>query len=169
MVTRPFPFLRRPTRMQTFGIAVLLGGLTLLMVSVFVDDGSDAELGERIIANLLKSEGKPCRIADAAPFPWDDMHLFPPYTPAELMERKLGFPWPDAARVDLQHEEGAVVLAFVREFRVVRYARIRRHRADFAPSLPGVPWRYTRSAAVFKTRAGKSWTYVDPVPLPTGG
>ena len=133
----------------------------------WLGDGSDSELGDRIVSELLKRGGQPYPIADAAPFPWNELFVFPPYTTAEIMEKTLGFPWNDATRVDLGSAEGAVVLAFVLNRQVVRYVRLKRHPVDFAPFPPIPNWRLSRRSAIFKTRTVDSGSHVYAVAVTT--
>jgi hypothetical protein len=123
-------------------------------------DGSDSELGESIYARLRKNPAAPFCMSELAPFEWSKLYVFNPYTSSAQMERELGFRWSDAARVDLVDDEGAVVLAFVRDEQVVRHVKLRRRKGDFAVPGPGQPGPFLRAKAVFKGDLQGEWMNV---------
>ena len=156
---------RRAASLFKIVILAFTSILSLTIASCSLFDGSDSALGDRIVSELNKSPRTPVRIVSITPFDWDELFLFMPYTPAQFMDRELGFHWPDAKRVDLMYDEGAVVFAFVANRQVVRYIKLRRGRADFGIPGPGVSHRFSPETAVFILRIVNGWKYVDVVPV----
>jgi hypothetical protein len=94
--------------------------------------GSDAELGQRIAAEVAKGAGTVVRLAEVADFSWDELHIFDPYSSRDLIESRLGFEWPQADHAGIQDSDGVTLLVFVKNGGVVRYVTQPRNQGDFA-------------------------------------
>jgi hypothetical protein len=96
-------------------------------------DYGDREVSGRIAAVVAKGEGAVVNMREAAPFPWSRMYVFPPYAQPVEIERKLGFPWPDAKKTGLEERDDVALLVFAVGQKVVRYTLHPRGEGDFAP------------------------------------
>ena len=112
-------------------------------------DKATPNLGERLAAEIetAAERKQPLRVADATPFTWERLHVFPPYTPAEEISRDLGFAWPDAKRTRIEERDGVTLLVFVEERRVIEHLNFPRKRGDFSMIVKA--GGFTPSEAVF--------------------
>ena len=157
-------WLARRNRLQSLAFAAIAAiALAVTLLANRRKSHGDAKLGARILQDLRQLQGRPYHLTDAASFAWESLHIFTPYTDTSSIDRQLGFHWADASHVDLRDSDNAVVLAFVHDRSVVRYVKIERGHADFAPAHGNAALRFTREAAVFRARNQDGWTYVEPV------
>jgi hypothetical protein len=111
----------------------------------------DEELG-RAISTAAHEGGSDVNIVDVpvlAPFAWERLFVFPPYTSAATVGQELGFSWPEARR--MEKRDDSVLLVFVNKGQVVRFVDVPR-RTDFA----GVSRKggFSYSDAVFRCKKG---------------
>ncbi len=94
-----------------------------------------------------RGSGSVVAVAEAAPFEWERLHVFPPYTPAEQADAELGVRC-EAARVSgIFERDDITLLVFVSGKRVVRYVAHPRVQGDFAELHR--QGGYSRAEAVF--------------------
>ena len=102
------------------------------------------------LADSIQAVGEqkqPLRMADATPFAWERLYVFAPYTPAEEIQRELGFAWPEARRTGIEERDGVTLLVFVKDRRVVKHLAFPRNLGDF--SMIRKPGGFTPEEAVF--------------------
>lgn len=76
-----------------------------------------------------------------------------PYSNDGHVRETLGFAWPAERRTSIDRSDGVSLLLFVRDGRVVEYAKHPRHHGDFA----GLDGRcFDRNRAVFTRVSGKA-------------
>jgi hypothetical protein len=75
-------------------------------------------------------------LAAIAPFPWDRVHIFHPYTTHDTICNSLGFNWGDVGRTTTEWNEGVNLVVFVRNGEVVHWFEHSRREelADLAGS-----------------------------------
>jgi hypothetical protein len=88
--------------------------------------------------------------AQVAPFAWDRLYIFGPYTSPESMEASLGFNWFGSRLTSLEESKGECVVVFVRGANVVEWFHYSRGNGDLVPisNLQG----YAREEAVFEVQ-----------------
>ena len=97
-------------------------------------------------------------LRDATDFDWDQMYVFGPYTPDYEVERRLGRSWLPAHSVNMENNDGVVLLVFLKGISPVAYVAQSRDLGDFAT----VDQRrtYTPETAEFRARLRTSWTEI---------
>lgn len=89
--------------------------------------------------------------AEIAPFPWDNVYFFGPYTSQSQIDEVLGFYWPGASRSSINANKGSNLIVFTKGNKVV-------HWLDYSRSLKlprNLPRGYTRAEARFMIRSLK--------------
>lgn len=113
----------------------LLKYLTLFLLAMVItgcriNDIERIETFENALSSTVKNQqNKEIEIHSIADFKWDKAYLFPPYTPQESIERKLGIEFDDPSNISSRDDIHLFV--FLHEGKVVRYAEIKRQKADF--------------------------------------
>src|SRR5262249_3021890 len=75
---------------------------------------------ERALAEQAKlGPGTVVDFAEIAPFEWDRVYVFGPYTPEEHIQKCLGFEWESAGRSSINSSKRANLVVFVRGSEVV--------------------------------------------------
>jgi hypothetical protein len=102
----------------------------------------DRDLAEAI---AFAAQADSVVLREVAPFPWDTVFVFAPYTPSTQVNRALGFSWSGSDRIE--GADAFVLLVFVANGRVSRFVEQPRKPADLVGcDRPGI---FTRSNAVF--------------------
>ena len=83
--------------------------------------------------------------AKVAPFAWDRVFIFPPYTPREQINSSLGFHWAGARWSAVQNYEGWNLVVFVRDGAIV--CRFDHGRVDGDLMNLAAPQGYSRDQA----------------------
>jgi hypothetical protein len=146
------------------GSAIARGGRTAWIAAALVLLGAcqkagDVSLSNRIASVVSMGDGAILQMGRLAPFRWDHLYVFRPYTPTSEIERELGFAWPEARAIRLEARDDASLLVFVAGRRVARYVAHRRDRGDF--SQVARPGGYWRSEAVFRVKILKGSPYIE--------
>src|SRR5262249_23709694 len=68
---------------------------------------------------MQRGPGATVDFAEVAPFAWDQIYVFGPYTPHDRIHTSLGFPWPGVGRTTIEWNEGVNLVVFVRGMEVV--------------------------------------------------
>ena len=108
--------------------------------------GSDSKLNERLAAAVDEGPGTQFYMRDLTDFTWHKLYVFALRTAQAKIDAALGFAWPRPAAIGAG--DATVILAFVADGRVVRYALPSRSGADFAGLVSGSPY----------VRASQPWT-----------
>ncbi|WGG44518.1 hypothetical protein [Rossellomorea sp. DA94] len=104
--------------------------LALVITGCSINDVERNETFENDLSSTVKNQqNKEIEIHSIADFKWDKAYLFPPYTPQMSIERKLGIEYDDPSNISNRDE--IYLFVFLHEGRVVQYAEIKRHKADF--------------------------------------
>jgi hypothetical protein len=97
-------------------VAVAFGGWLHLTV-----DRADTSLAAALTERAQFGRGTVVDFAEIAPFAWDRVYVFGPYTSPEHIDTCLGFPWPTASRSSINSSKGRNLVVFVQGERVVRW------------------------------------------------
>jgi hypothetical protein len=119
----------------------LLLGLLLCSASCTQPDHSLAEA----IAAASSGPSGLVLMTDIAPFDWERLFIFRPYSQAAAVEQELGFSWSQSDRIEML--DRFALLVFVSDQRVVRFVEQPRD-TDFVPC-----WRsggFARAEARFR-------------------
>jgi hypothetical protein len=128
--------------------AALLGCWLLLRPKVPTGpDGVSAALSKQI----QRGPGTIVDFAEVAPFAWDRVFVFHPYTPHEVIHERLGFHWNGFERTTIEMSEGVNLVMFVRNKEVVHW--FEHSRLELLEDLAD-PKGYTREQAKFQVRVG---------------
>jgi hypothetical protein len=111
---------------------------------------SDSALQKAIAGAVAVGDGTVFRMSDLAEFEWDRLHVIPPYTASDEIDRELGFHWPSAQSTGIEQRDDIALLVFVRGAEVVRYVDFPRRDGDF--SAVDRPGGFSRKAAIFAVR-----------------
>lgn len=95
-------------------------------------DYGDRELGAAIVSQYRRGSGTVLEMQVLAPFEWERLHVFPPYSTAEEIEHELGFPCPREHRARIEERDDVALLLFVRGRFVAQHLAHNRGRGDFA-------------------------------------
>jgi hypothetical protein len=137
--------------MRTATLRVLAAALVAGACST---DG-DSQLSAGIAARFLQGDGTALSMADLAPFEWERLYVFAPYSMPEQIDRELGFACPPSRRADIEHRDDVSLLLFVSGQRVTRHLAHKRGKGDFAV-LHRVGG-YSRAEAVFVVDSSRGW------------
>ena len=91
--------------------------------------------------------------AEVAPFAWDRVFIFHPYTPSREIDACLGFHWGGAGRSSIEFSDGINLVVFVRNGAVVCWFDHPRNEGDIMDLAD--PQGYARAEAKFWVRLDK--------------
>jgi hypothetical protein len=105
----------------------------VVVTAVGCDEQSQAKKDRSFENRLLTATAKrkTFQISDLTDFSWDRVLLFHPYTPADRIQRELGFDWQNSVVGQLESNDGFELLIFVERSNVVQFVRVRRIIADW--------------------------------------
>lgn len=106
--------------------------IVAMVASVAACARPDRDLERKIALEFHKGPGTVIRLASLTSFQWDIVHVFPPYSSKEIIDKQLGISWPEASRTGIFDSDAISLLVFMRNGSVVRYARPLRSDGDFA-------------------------------------
>jgi hypothetical protein len=111
---------------------------------------------------LDKGPGTHLDLADLAPFAWERVCIFGPYTTAGDIRRSVAVAWRRSDDCDIESRDDIDLLVFIHDHEVARFVAHRREYGDFGPEL--VNRCYARDEAKFLVRvAGPgSWGTIGP-------
>lgn len=84
------------------------------------------------IQNASQGDSSTFAMSDVTNFTWDELFIFGPYTPADEIEKALGFSWPPAKKSGIEYNDTFCLLVFSHKNEVVLYCEYPRHEGDFS-------------------------------------
>ena len=132
------------------------GSLIVLVTLALTACGQDA-IAAGISTSVRRGPGHSIVLSEMAPFGWDRVCLFGPYTTAEEVVQITGTAKAARATHGIESSEGIDLLLFVEGDRIVREVELRRTYADFAPEL--LRKCYSRRDAIFAVRVAPENSY----------
>mgnify|MGYP001239154235 CR=1 FL=1 len=103
-------------------------GVMLLLISCTKRDN---RISDRIAKNI-RSEHENIDLAKVAPFPWDKVFIFGPYTPEAMIEKSIGHSWDDYKNSGIGYSEGFGLLLFEKDGKTIAWCMNPRNNGDFA-------------------------------------
>jgi hypothetical protein len=90
---------------------------------VVLPDSVSAALSKQI----RRGPGPTVDFAEVAPFAWERVYVFGPYTPHDQIHTSLGFHWSEVGRTTIDSNEGVNLVVFVHDGKVVHWFEHARH------------------------------------------
>ena len=116
-------------------------------------------VGRLVVERLTENEKlRVVDLAQLAPFRWERLYIFGPYTPAQLVTDSLGYPWAGAEASRIAQVDTANLVIFTVDDEVVAATMHPRRYGDFASELLGRG--YAPSEAVFRVERSAESTPV---------
>ena len=106
-------------------VIVVLIALTALSCSQ-----RDARITRRI-AKQIESQTNTFDFSTVAPFEWDRLHFFCPYTSRSLIEETIGTPWAEYDKSGIGSDEGHTLMIFLNKGKVTAWCMNQRKYGDF--------------------------------------
>jgi hypothetical protein len=141
---------KRSQTPQRGRVALLVTSSLIGLAAAWACAPGGDDLAGRIATAVSQGDGAVVDFARLTGFPWDRLHVFPPYTRLEQITAELGFEWSLAPDIGLHEREHVNLFVFVRDGEVVDYVQFPRYECDFAG-----PFRadgYPPEAAAFVVR-----------------
>jgi len=126
-------------------LCVLLSGASLSWLLV-----RSSSVSRSLATQIQRGPGTVIDFAEVAPFPWDRLYIFGPYTSPEHVQKSLGFSWPEYWRTSIQDSKRANLVVFVRERQVVHW--FEHPRKDGELGYLDDPKGYARGEAHFRVQ-----------------
>jgi hypothetical protein len=102
-----------------------LGWLTLCALSC-----NDPFISRPLWQRIQRGPGTTVDLATVAPFAWDRVFIFGPYTSSREVDKRLGFHWDEYWQTGIEASKGYNLVVFVRGQRVVRWFEHARNRGE---------------------------------------
>jgi hypothetical protein len=102
-------------------------------------------------------------LRDQMRFEWDRLIVLPSYTSLEAVEKRLGFPWPEAQKSISQMDPRYVMLVFVKGKEVAAWTDVDRERTSLDPLLER--GYIDKADAIFTMRAARRRVELDVRPV----
>ncbi len=119
------------------------------------------------VQGISEEPGSTFKMTSLTDFAWDGLYIFGPYTPADEVEKSLGFSWPPVETTQMQVSDAFCLFVFTHKNKVVLYFDYPRGRGDFA-NLGTT--RITPDAAEFSVERDKGgWLVVTLKDLSLSG
>jgi hypothetical protein len=148
LINRPFAeqdrMIPHPKCSNLAGVRLTLA-FVLVAISSCNGDG-DHQLADRIGAEAQNREISLIKMSSLTDFPWENLFVFGPYTPAKTIEKALGFRWSRSSMIEAH--DGFSLIVFVNSGEVVRFVKKPRVHGDFAEATR--EGGYFREQAVFR-------------------
>jgi hypothetical protein len=110
---------------------VWIGIIGVVATTACGTDG-DRSVRSAIAMYVARGNGSVVTMASAAPFEWERLHVFAPYTPPEQADAELGFRCQAARTSGISARDDVTLLVFVSGKRVVRHVAHPRVQGDFS-------------------------------------
>lgn len=115
-----------------------------------------ARLAEAAKERATAGNNKTIALAEIAPFDWDNVSFFGPYSTRTRIEALLGFPWKDADRFSLAARDDVTLIVFSGAERVTRAIHVRRSDVDLVP-LAGSKLARANALLVVRKNSTTGW------------
>ncbi len=127
--------------------------------------GSEVTLdrfAEEVQRKLAANDATPVPLADFTDFSWEQVYIFPPYTPPGEVTRAVGSTW-DAARTGIEYRDDAALLVFVRGGEVVAWSMYPLGAGDLskATASDGLAQAVARFTVRQEDQLGTPWVVLD--------
>lgn len=99
---------------------------------------------------LQRGPGAVIDFTEVAPFPWDRLYIFGPYTTDEEIHRCLGFRWQGVWWTSIRESDGVNLVVFRRGEKVAHWFEYPRHRGELGDLTK--PRGYARGEARFRVQ-----------------
>jgi hypothetical protein len=76
---------------------------------------------------IQRGAGATVDFAEVAPFAWERVYVFGPYTSHDQIHTSLGFHWAEVGRTTIESNEGVNLVVFVHDGKVVHWFEHPRH------------------------------------------
>ena len=106
----------RRRRLATISVIVLL--LIAAVMGLWVQHHRAGLVRDRLESRMAAG-AESFDFAAEAPFAWDRMFVFGPYTTQWQVEKALGFPWPDYRHTSINDSKARCLVIFVANHKVV--------------------------------------------------
>lgn len=100
-----------------------------------------------------RGPGAEISFASLAPYEWDRVFIFGPYTPHKDIHNSLGFHWAGVSRTNIGDHDGITLVVFVRGNEVVEWFEHPRNRGDLAKLPNGKGYAQGRAKFEVKSEA----------------
>ncbi len=120
---------------------------------------SRGEAVGRLVAEVLlkKDSVQTVNLAELAPFRWDRLYIFAPYTTPSTVEQSLGQPWSGAERSNIARVDTATLLVFMAGNEIVAATMQPRDYGDFTPAAGTSPRSPAQALFTVERRPGSGW------------
>ncbi len=108
------------------------------------------EISRALSNEIRRGPGRIVDFAQIAPFPWDRVYVFGPYTPKKRIEERLGFRWDGSSKSGIDWDDGIQLAVFVHNQSVCCWFEHTRH--EDLSSLVN-PVGFSRQEAKFRVVA----------------
>jgi hypothetical protein len=109
-----------------------------------------ASVSRSLAEQIRRGAGARVDFAEVAPFAWDRVFIFGPYTSPSAIEACLGFPWQGASGSGINSNKSCSLVVFVRDGAVVCWFDHPRRDGDLVELAD--PKGYSRQEATFRVR-----------------
>ncbi len=100
--------------------------------------------------HVRRGPGTVIDFAEVAPFTWDRLYIFGPYTPPQNIHSCLGFRWQGVRWTSIEDSDGVNLVVFVRSGEVVHWFEYPRGRVELGYLTD--PRGYAREEAHFRVK-----------------
>ena len=108
--------------------ALLVGALGWTALSAL--SSRDSSISVPLWRQIKKGTDTTVDFATIAPFAWDRVFIFGPYTSSQEVDRRLGFHWSEYWQTNIDKFEGYNLVLFVREAKVARWFEHPRNQGE---------------------------------------
>jgi hypothetical protein len=137
---------------KTSAWMALAAGLLCVAVGLGVWLRPENSVSLALLEQVRQGPGAVVDFAQIAPFAWDRLYIFGPYTPPEEIDACLGFHWSEYWRTSIRGNKGHNLVMFVREGRVVHWFEHPRNCGELEELAD--PKGYARAEAKFEVYTG---------------
>jgi hypothetical protein len=85
----------------------------------------------RRIAKQIDARNQTLDLSVAAPFEWEAVYFFEPYTAQSTIDQAIGFPWTEYEKSGIGHSDTFTLILFVNKGEVVSWCRNPRNNGNF--------------------------------------
>ncbi len=101
-----------------------------------------------LFEQVQRGPGTTVDFNEIAPFAWDRVYIFGPYTPHQRIHDSLGFHWPDVSATTIEYSDVVCLVVFVQSGQVVDWFEHTLNRGDLMQLTN--PQGYSREEARFQ-------------------